>query len=749
MISARNPCGDGECRNVSTNKCKNIDITQYKSETSELPDQCKTLSIFNETDDASMKVKLNETLDLLLDLKAGNFIFGKNPKQFLVFLSDIENIIKKEHLEHECYEKLEKIRKKYDEIIQKSNKKIPDMSPVKPWTIKDLDKIVINDNLPGESILKEHQKRPAAYLLENDRLLAVHGTGTGKTLAAIFAAEIFIKNNKIDNVSSPVVIFTAPPGLVKNIKNNLEKYLITSENYQTLSYNEVIALQKSGQYDGSNTLLIIDEVHNLRNAKSITSTYMRAAAYNSKKVLMLTATPFVNNFNDFVPIINMLYCGDLLSNQQDFTKSWKVDSPEFSENIKRLADYLEHRIDYFPTDYNDENFPKIIKENCIIKMQPQYLEPYKQLLDGKAIELTDIYNILNPGASDNDTVEQSFKIIYENPDAFYNGCRRLVNTLYKDPQTLSVQNFLNVYISEKITAALDIIGDKKTIIYTNWLKQGIKPIKKILDKKGYSGKYKIYTGALKAEERDDIVKKYNDINESSAQILIMSAAGSEGIDLKCTSNVIIIDPPWNQANLQQIIGRAARFRSHSDEQCKDDEVRVYYMILTTPGDHPDNTDDTTHQVKLGDILLYNIIKEKNKTTIELNKEFAEISINNMLVDNEESVISPSEEPAKNSTKEEQPIIPIKSELTGKEEISEAKIAAEETLTEEDYVQMFKKFINNEDRDRLKNTTPRELKDKVRECYTGGKKSRTFNRAYNSNKEEILQCVKAKLYPELS
>jgi SNF2 family DNA or RNA helicase len=742
MASVTNPCGDGECRNKKTNKCKNIDKTQYKSETSELPDQCETLSIFKESDVSPMEAKLNETLNLLLELKPGNFVFGKTPKQFLVLLSDIENIIKKEHLEHKCYKRLEEIREKYDYIVQNADKKIPDMSPVKPWAIESLDNSVIqsiNDKL-GDSTLREHQKRPAAYLLENDRLLAVHGTGTGKTLVAIFAAEIFIKNNTLDNVSSPKVIFTAPPGLIRNFENNLAKLDIIDENYQVLTYNQLISLQKSGLYDGTNTLLIIDEAHNLRNPKSVKSTYMREAAYNSRKVLMLTATPFVNNFNDFVPIINMLYSGDLLSNDQDFTKYWKVDSTRFGENIQKLNDYLKDRIDYFPTNYNDPNFPTKIEQKRIIQMKPQYLEPYKELLDGRAKDLIDIYNILNPNTPNSLTAEQSFKIIYENPGAFYNGCRRLVNTLYKDPGTLREFNLLEVYISEKINEAVNIIkqnGSKKTIIYTNWIKQGITPITKVLDEQGYQNKYQIYTGALNIDDRDEIVQKYNNINDSSAEILIMSAAGSEGIDLKCTNTVIVVDPPWNKANLEQIVGRAARFKSHYDDQCEDKTVKVYYMILTTPSDNPLNTTASINQVKLGDILLYDIIEEKDKTTNRLNNMFKLITIGNPVFAAEETHAFPVLE--KTEAK-------LSLEIENKPASEPEKITpTKPEITSDEYFDIFKKFIDElYEKGSLNDTTPRQLKTQIVDESNSSIQSEDLNKYYNNNKQQILDYVKNKL-----
>ena len=138
-----------------------------------------------------------------------------------------------------------------------------------------------------------------------------------------------------------------------------------------MNYNELVRLQKRGDYDGSNTLLIIDEVHNLRNPKSEKTKHITNVAYKSAKVLMLTATPFVNNFTDFVPIINMLYGGELLGVNKDFSKYWKVSegvyNERFNNNLEKIGQYLKDRIDYFPTDYTDDNFPQIREEKKYVE----------------------------------------------------------------------------------------------------------------------------------------------------------------------------------------------------------------------------------------------------------------------------------------------------------------------------------------------------------------------------------------------
>ena len=48
----------------------------------------------------------------------------------------------------------------------------------------------------------------------------------------------------------------------------------------------------------------------------------------------------------------------------------------------------------------------------------------------------------------------------------------------------------------------------------------------------------------------------------SALLLLASGAGSEGLDLKGTRLMQLLEPHWNESRLDQVIGRGIRYRSH-------------------------------------------------------------------------------------------------------------------------------------------------------------------------------------------
>ncbi|CAN0421741.1 unnamed protein product, partial [Ectocarpus sp. 13 AM-2016] len=62
----------------------------------------------------------------------------------------------------------------------------------------------------------------------------------------------------------------------------------------------------------------------------------------------------------------------------------------------------------------------------------------------------------------------------------------------------------------------------------------------------------------------------------------ISKAGSVGLDLQCTSKVFMFDLWWNIPQMNQVIGRAIRFKSHH-EPCKHKhvDVHIYQSVFVT------------------------------------------------------------------------------------------------------------------------------------------------------------------------
>ena len=100
-----------------------------------------------------------------------------------------------------------------------------------------------------------------------------------------------------------------------------------------------------------------------------------------------------------------------------------------------------------------------------------------------------------------------------------------------------------------------------------------------LDKKSTDfHRYAQFTGEASKEERKEAIiieqleeNKYG----KNIKIIFFSSAGAEGISMFHIRQVHILEPFWNEARIEQVIGRAIRQCHHSDIPMKDRIVDVY------------------------------------------------------------------------------------------------------------------------------------------------------------------------------
>jgi superfamily II DNA or RNA helicase len=96
--------------------------------------------------------------------------------------------------------------------------------------------------------------------------------------------------------------------------------------------------------------------------------------------------------------------------------------------------------------------------------------------------------------------------------------------------------------------------------------------------------YKKIVGDISSKNREKYVKQYNEEGEDPVNVLLISKAGEEGLDLKRTNSVILMEPSWTNASHDQIIGRGVRFMSHKDLSPEYRHVNIYFLLNILPSD---------------------------------------------------------------------------------------------------------------------------------------------------------------------
>jgi superfamily II DNA or RNA helicase len=131
-------------------------------------------------------------------------------------------------------------------------------------------------------------------------------------------------------------------------------------------------------------------------------------------------------------------------------------------------------------------------------------------------------------------------------------------------------------MADNLRAAKEKDKNFRAYVYSNYLGGGLHPYSRALDRAGI--KYNLFTGETAPKDRARIIQEYND---GIAPVILASGAGSEGLDLRGTKLVQLMEPHWNDARLEQAIGRGIRYKSHAHLPEDERKVRVekYYSVF--------------------------------------------------------------------------------------------------------------------------------------------------------------------------
>jgi len=412
------------------------------------------------------------------------------------------------------------------------------------------------------TVLQKHQNKfIRSFILANvSGSIVFHGVGTGKTLTAVVASHyylsVYVNNN---------VIVISPPALIYNFLEGLQQYGINIRDNRYAYYTYEGFIRNYTKHDLTNSLLVIDEAHNFRtqiiaaegeNTETgnktvhITSNkrgyHLLNAVKMCHKAICLTGTPFINDLYDIENLISMVDKKEPL--KKNLFYSVTTDPPN-------RKDYFKYKISHYENDKdNDPNFPKVNLTIQPLVMNEEEVERYNGIV--KADPITDEDYEFVPEKMLNDPAKAN---------AFYNLPRQFSNNI----EDLKIQ-----FITDKIQET-----GFKTIIYTTFITNGIKQLRK------YLSKNKITFGIISGKEnKQQKEKARQDFNDDIIKVLIISKAGTEGVDTKGCRQIFIMEALWNEALTNQAIARAVRYKSHFHLPKNEQRVDVYRLILAKPTD---------------------------------------------------------------------------------------------------------------------------------------------------------------------
>lgn len=639
------------------------------------------------------------------------------------------------------YEKIF-IKKEFNEnLMPKSHKKISEVC--------DRNK---------EYILLEQQNFLKNYISVNtpyNGALLIHGTGVGKTCAAISVAENFKQfvKTRTDRIIVLVKSETLANNFYDNIYNieknrskNYKYFQCTQDEYELSNYEnktlgddkkkkKIIEKIDSKYYINSfgifshqvqkelndwtgkdseltehmiekikskfsNRVMIIDEVHNIKEGDSKKKKFppiLEAIVKYSinMKLILLSATPMYNRPDEIIYLINILRINDnrsaikkkdyFIYDKNNFLNNGLNIIPEkekeFMKIVKGYISYLRgNKPPAFPYRIEPRE-ANISQGNYWMnnKIDPKYRMKYTKTNNcpmnilhynfyNKFIKSTDItqFNNSNNNSNINDINNnnnsehsgninlllqisniifptRNSKILYgeraynnatfkknnvknkftgkteffitPNSSAFIKG-KSIFDKVNIGTYSSKFKNLLSNIINSKGDLSEGII-----LIYSRFKESGVYPIAMMLEQNGFTrfkdndllrsdaknkpicyqcgktfhkktdheffkAQYYLATGDIQMKKRTPeaikTITRDNNINGKTIKIIIGTRTISEGIDLKNVRQIHIIEPWYNMANIEQLIGRGIRFCSHTNLPSEKHNVEIFKYTSTLP-----------------------------------------------------------------------------------------------------------------------------------------------------------------------
>lgn len=429
--------------------------------------------------------------------------------------------------------------------------------------------------------LRDHQSRVSKKVGEGRSLLAAHSMGSGKTLTGLDSARAALEKSKNGRA-----LFVVPAPLRNNMAKEMDKHKIPKELRDRIDIDsyEGATNHKDKYKSQGYEFMLMDEAHRLRNP-GLRSTAVREIANSAKQRLLLTGTPIYNQRSDIAKVINTTAGREVMpEDARKFDDAFidkKVIKPGMLMRIlgvtpgEKLSVKNKAMLRRIGKEYMDrfdamesmkQEFPDRTDELIHVDMSKDQLRAY-QYAEGTIPLPLRLKIRMNLPLDKKEA---------QNLNAFSSAIRQISNTnagfTTKKPSSPKIDRIVSDF-----EGMMRDNPNHKGIIYSNYLGSGLEEAHRQLKEKGIPTV--LFTGETTEAERKQAIEDYN---SGKVKAILLSSAGSEGLDLQGTRSFQGMEPHFNNEKINQVIARGIRYRSHSHLPENERKVRVMRYASTKP-----------------------------------------------------------------------------------------------------------------------------------------------------------------------
>lgn len=525
-----------------------------------------------------------------------------------------------------------------------------------------------------------HQKFLSRFMSSKtpyDELLLFHEMGTGKTCAVINIIET-IRNEHTKYKKA--FVLTNGPGIIENFKKELVEKC-THNKYKPKNYsklNDETRVRRTNALIGefyefstfrkfakrilkaendasffknySDTIVVIDEVHNIREHKKdkikIGDKKIKINVYKkineflhkitNRKIILMSGTPMVDKSNEIASIMNLIlpYKNSIPSSYADFIS---LNKDELVEKMKGRISYIKTTISNVDKKYNGIPIGKLkylnVVEDVMGDFQSNlYLKIFDQDLsnDGKNFfyiksRLASLMVLPSEITKGLDPTKKLIEYIKNKGNDRVNILNQIekLSSKYRS----SIENILgSIERGKLVFVYMDLVNGGGALMFSKLLEQvGISEYKIGMKPSTTTLRYILLTYKTSTEYIKKLIDIFNmkeNMRGDYINVIIGSNIIGEGFTFKNIQVVEILTPHWNLAETDQAIFRGYRVGSH--KHLVDEGINITYDVflrVSIP-----RLEGKPLLKKSCDLKIYEIAEKKDIEIKKIERLIKEISI---------------------------------------------------------------------------------------------------------------------------
>lgn len=425
------------------------------------------------------------------------------------------------------------------------------LARVAPTSIKVPSPIERDYDWPGMFNPFDHQRDTARFLTLHRRAFCFNEAGTGKTSAAIWAADYLMNQGRIKRVLviCPLSIMQSAwqadlfktamhrtCGIAHGSTAKREKVLRGEYQFVIINFDGVGTVQKAIA-EGGFDLIIVDEANAYKNPSTVRWKTLARLIKKDTYLWMMTGTPASQSpidayglakmvSPDHVPKYSTAWRDKVMYQVSKFKWMPKADSKYTVFNA------LQPAIRYEKAQCLD--LPEVTYQTRIVPLTPQASKYYRELLKEMQIQAAgQTISTVNAAAALSRLLQLSGGAVYTDDS-----------------------NVVEFDVAPRLSVLEEVMEEtsNKVLVFIPY-KHTLSLVKKFLDSKGISSE--IISGDVTANQRAAIFKNFQNHTDPRV-LLIQPQAASHGVTLTAADTVVFWSPVMSVETYLQCVARIDR-----------------------------------------------------------------------------------------------------------------------------------------------------------------------------------------------